>query len=263
MRLCVVVKRVPDSRAAARLQPDGSAIDSSGLRFVCDPFDEFGVEQAIQLREQGVGVEEIVAVSAGPPESAEALRHALAMGADRAVLSVLPAHHLYDELYLASVLAALIRREQRGFDIVLCGKQNIDNDAGELGPALAEALDWPHVGAVTRLTVDGSAKRILAHRRIEGAEEVFETPMPVLITCEKGLVEPRTPALTMLMKSKKLPIEIVDLADLKMDASDARGPALSHLSAPAARSACRFIEGNAAQMAGELLRALRDEAKVI
>jgi electron transfer flavoprotein beta subunit len=264
MRLCAIVKRVPDSRAAARLLPDGSGIDPAGLRFVCDPFDEFGVEQAVRLRESGAGVEEIVVLGAGPADVAETLRHALAMGADRAVLVAGDDVPLRDELHLAAVLAAAIRRDPAaGFDLIFCGKQNIDNDAGELGPALAEHLGLAHIGAVTQLEILTPQRRFRAHRRVEGAEEVLEGPLPVLITCEKGLVEPRTPPLPKLMKARKEPVATIPSGDLLSAVESPIGSTFVRLAPPAARPTCRFIEGEPQEVAKELVRVLRDEARVI
>ncbi len=263
MRILVVVKRVPDSRAALKVKPDGSGIDASGLKYVCDPFDEFGVEQAIQLKEQRSDVEEICAIVAGPSQAVEALRYAIAFGADRAVHlheDALPEH---DEIRMARILAAAIANLGDAFDLILTGKQSIDNDAGERGPALAECLGMVHVGAVTALSIAEDGGSLRAHRRIEGAEEVVESPLPALITCEKGLVEPRHPALPKLMKAKKHPIETMTLADLSSLDGATCGTRFVKLAPPPGRPPCQFIEGEPQAMAAELVRRLRQEAKVI
>lgn len=258
MRILTIVKRVPDSKAPINPLADGRGIDATGLRYVCDPFDEFGVEQAVRLRESGTDVSEIVAIGVGPQETEEVLRTALAMGADRAVRIPAEPLVLLDELAIAGLIAEGLRAQPEPFDLILCGKQSIDNDAGELGPALAELLDLPHVGAVTKLEPAADGRSLTANRRIEGAEEVMTTPLPALVTCEKGLVEPRHPALPKLMKAKKQPVETIEASSQIHG-----GHALQRLTPPPPRPPCRFIEGTPQEMARELVRCLRDEAKVV
>jgi len=261
--LLTLVMHVPDSRATIKVMPDGSGIDGTGLKFVCDPFDEFGVEQAVRLKERRDDVTEVVTMTIGPSGAVQTLRTALAMGADRAIHVCdddLPGH---DEVLLAEVLAAAIRRETEPFDLILCGKQAIDNDAGELGPALAEFLQMSHVGAVVNLELEDDGSRLRVYRRIDGAEEVFELPLPALITCEKGLVEPRYPPLPALMKARKKPLETVAPSDLPGLEMRPAATTLVSLSPPAPRGACRMIEGDPVEMARELARVLREEAKVL
>jgi electron transfer flavoprotein beta subunit len=260
MRILTIVRRVPDSRAALKVRGDGSGIETAGLKYVCDPFDEFGVEQAVQLKEKRSDVNEIVALGIGGDDVAEVLRHALAMGADRAVL--LRAGHvpMHDEVLLARLLADGVKK-LGAFDLILCGKQAIDNDAGELGPALAEFLGLPDVGAVTNLEMSTDGKSLSLRRRIEGAEEVLDMPFPGVVTCEKGLVEPRHPPLPKIMKVKKAPIESIEVDANGVDA--VAGATFVRLTPPPARPACRFIEGEPAAMARELVRVLRDEARVL
>lgn len=263
MRILVVVKQVPDSRASLSVLPDGSGLDKAGLRFVCNPFDEFAAEQAVQLREKRSDVDEIVAVTIGPAEAVQTLRTTLAMGADRGIHIVVDESVSFDELYLARAIAAAVTREEQGYDLVLCGKQGIDNDAGDLGPALAEYLGLPHIGAIVELVVKESGGRANAKRQIEGGVEVVETGLPALLTCEKGLVEPRYPSLPNIMKAKKKPVETVEAKDLPGMADAVPAATFVGLSPPPAREACTIIEGTPEEMAKELVRVLREEAKVI
>jgi electron transfer flavoprotein beta subunit len=263
MRILVVAMQVPDSRATLSVVANGSGIDKSGLKFVCNPFDEFGIEQAVQLREKRSDVEEVVALSIGLPDAVQTLRTALAMGADRGVHVVVEEAVMHDELYRARAVAAAITRDELGFDLILCGKQGIDNDAGELGPALAEFLDLPHIGAIVGLAVGVSGDRAEARRQIEGGVEVVETGLPALLTCEKGLVEPRYPSLPNIMKAKKKPTETVDAKTLPGMADAGPATVFIGLAPPPAREACRIIEGEPSEMARELVRVLREEAKVI
>jgi len=262
LRIATIIKQVPDSNAPIRVSASGNGIETAGLKMVVDPFDEFGVELAVQLREKRNDVAEIVVFTLGPDKASEAIRTALAMGADRAVHVNDESLVTFDEVYAAAVLASAIRTEG-DFDLVLCGKYNIDLDAGALGPAVAEYLGWPHVGAVTALDIEPDGRALVARRRIEGAEEVIAGSTPAVLTIEKGLVEPRYPSLPNLMKAKKKPVAVKKAADLP--GLEGLRPALTleSMSPPPPRPACKFIEGEPAQMARELVRLLREEAKAI
>ena len=262
MRILTVIKQVPDSNATIKIAPDAKGIETARLKQVMNPFDEFAVEQAVQLREQGLPVEEIAALALGSEKATEILRTALAMGADRGIHLKDPAFTTHDEIHLARIVALAITKEPASFDLIITGKQAIDMDAGEMGPALAEILGWPHVGVVVGLEV--SEKLAKVRRRVEGAEEVMECPLPVLLTCEKGLVEPRYPSLPNLMKAKKKPMQTITSADLEGFAGLDRAPSeILALEPPPARQACRFVEGEPEEMARELVRLLREESKVV
>jgi electron transfer flavoprotein beta subunit len=263
VRILTIVKQVPDSNATIKVKPDGSGIDEAGVKLVPDPFDEFGVELAVQLREKRKDVEEIVAVTVGADKAAEALRVALAMGADAGIHITDGGVDTRNELLYAAVLAAAIKKDAKPFDLILGGKHNIDMDAGAVGPAVAELLDLPHLGAVTALDIAPDGKRFTARRRIEGAEEIVECDLPALLTIEKGLVEPRYPSLPNLMKAKKKPLAVMTAADLKVDDSLKAGVEFVSLAPPPPRPSCKFIEGEPEQMAKELVRLLREEAKVV
>ncbi len=262
MRILTVIKQVPDSNAAIKIAGDGRTLEAAGLKLILNPFDEFAVEQAVQLREKGLPVEEIVALAIGTEKAGEIMRTALAMGADRGIHLSDEAFASHDELYLAQALSLAIKQQPQSFDLIITGKQAIDMDAGELGPALAEFLDLPHIGAVVGLEIE--EQLVNARRRVEGAEEVMQCPLPVLLTCEKGLVEPRYPSLPNLMKAKKKPVERIGSADLQgFGEIDPPRSELLSLTPPAARGACRIVDGEPQEMARELVRLLREEAKVI
>lgn len=263
MRILTIVKHVPDSNVPIKVRPDGTGIDTTGLKYVIDPFDEFGVELAVQLREKRGDVSEIIALTQGPEKAAETLRVALAMGADSAIHLSDPIFESFDELFYASVIAEAVTKQSTPFDLVLCGKHNIDLDAGAVGPALAEFLDLAHVGAVTNLEITPDGRRFTARRRIEGAEEVVEGALPALLTIEKGLVEPRYPSLPNLMKAKKKPLTVLTSKELPGSASHKASAQIAYVTPPPPRPECKFIEGEPAQMAHELVRFLRDEAKVL
>ena len=261
LRILTVVKQVPDSNATLKVLPDGSGIDQKNLKLVVDPFDEFGIELAIQLREKRSDVTEVAAITVGPDKAAEALRIALAMGADRGIHINDPAFESMDEIFIAGVVAQAIKKESVEFDLIFCGKYNIDLDAGAVGPALAEFLELPHVGAVQALELSDDGKRFTAKRRIEGAEEVVECDLPALLTIEKGLVEPRYPSLPNLMKAKKKPVTVLTAGDLSIDGEKA--VQFLSLQEPPPKPACSLIEGEPEEMARELVRRLQQEAKVV
>ncbi|MHC4698038.1 MAG: electron transfer flavoprotein subunit beta/FixA family protein [Planctomycetota bacterium] len=263
MRILTIVKQVPDSNASIKLKPDGSDIELGGLKLVLDPFDEFGVELGIQLREKRSDVSEVVALTLGPDKAAEALRVALAMGADSGVHINDPAFESKNELFAAQVVAEAVKKDATGFDLILCGKYNIDLDAGAFGPALAEFLDIPHIAALQGLDVSDDGKSLVGRRRIEGAEEVVECVLPALLTIEKGMVEPRYPSLPNLMKAKKKPVAVLTSAELPVDGGLKAGLSFESIAAPPPREACKFVDGEPEDMAKELVRLLREEAKVV
>lgn len=263
MRILSIVKQVPDSNATVKALPDGSGIDRQGVKLVPDPFDEFGIELAIQLKEKRSDVSEVVAMTLGPDKAAEALRVALAMGADSGVHVNDPKFESFNECFAAYVLSEAIKKDADGFDLILCGKYNIDLDAGAVGPALAEFLGLPHLGAVTGLEVSDDGKSFTARRRIEGAEEVVECDLPALLTIEKGLVEPRYPSLPNLMKAKKKPVKVLTSADIPGEDASEAGTYLEKIAPPPPKPECTYMEGEPEDMAKALVKVLREEAKVI
>jgi len=264
MKLLVVIRQVPDSTTNIKIKPDGSDIERAGVKLVLNPFDEFAIEQAVRLREGRSDVSAITALLIWSGTNTDALRTALAIGADDGIHLNDPAFEPLDELQKAAVIAAAVRGQ--GYDLILTGKQEIDLDAGELGPALAEFLDLPHVGTVTRLEFSDDGKSLVANRRVEGAEEVVSVGLPALLTCEKGLCEPRYPSLPNLMKAKKKPVkaltsqEIPGFADILSGTGGARMHALAP---PPVRPPGKLIAGEPEQAVPEMVRLLREEAKAI
>jgi electron transfer flavoprotein beta subunit len=208
-------------------------------------------------------VTEVVALTLGPDKAAEALRIALAMGADCGIHINDAVFESKNELFAAYVMAQAIKKDETGFDLILCGKFTIDLDAGAVGPALAEFLDLPHVGAVTGLEVADDGKSFTARRRIEGAEEVVECALPAVLTIEKGVVEPRYPSLPNLMKAKKKPVKVLTSADIPGEDASEAGLLFESLAPPPPRPECKLVEGEPEEMAKELVKLLREEAKVI
>lgn len=256
MNLVVCIKQVPDTESQIKVAGDGKSIVTDDIKWVMCPYDEFGVEEALKIREAQGG--EVTVVSAGPKRVVEALRTALAMGADKAV-------HIEDEdlygadpLEVAKILAAAIKPLNP--DLIFFGQRAIDDDMGVVGSAVAEYLDLPQLSVVVKLEVsDGKA---VAHRPIEGQTLVIEAPLPVVVTAQKGLNEPRYASLPGIMKAKKKPLEVKTPADLGVARSD-QTTVLS-LSPPPERAAGKTVEGETPQeMAANLAQLLKDEAKVL
>jgi electron transfer flavoprotein beta subunit len=245
----VCIKRVPDSATRVKLAPGGAALDPAGVKYVLNPYDEFALEEAIRRVEQA-GTGSVTVIALGPPETAESLRQALAMGADEAVL--LRADGSPDGLVVARALASEI--EGRGADLILLGKQAIDDDNMQVPPMLAEILGLPCATVVVELDIEGS--RCTARREIEGGHEVLEFDLPAVVSTQKGLNEPRYPTLKGIMAAKRKPLVEKDVA--LEDASIT----LVSLEEPPAPAAGRIVgEGPAA--VSELVTLLREEAKVL
>jgi len=264
MKILVLVKQVPDSTTTIRIRPDGQDIERAGVKMVVNPFDEFAIELAVQLREKRSDVEKITALIVGPAQAAEALRTALAVGCDEGIHLQDEAFEALDELQTAAVIAAVVR--DAGYDLILRGKQEIDLDSGQVGPALAEFLDLPHVGTVTGLEVADDGRTLQARRRIEGADEVVDVQLPALLTIEKGLVEMRYPSLPNLMKAKKKPVRQVTAADVPgFDdlVKSVGGTRMHRFEPPPERPPGKILKGDTQQVVQELVRLLREEAKVL
>ncbi len=256
MNIIACVKQVPDSEAQIRVKTDGSGIDETGIKWVMNAYDEFGVEEALRLKEKYGG--EVTVVSLGPARAMESIRTALAMGADKGIHISDPSLEGADPYVTASALAAAIKAVP--FDIIFCGQRAIDDDAGQVGSILAEMLGIPQITVVAKLEVDGA--RVQAVRPIEGAQLLIESPLPCLITAQKGLNEPRYASLPGIMKAKKKPVDVKDAAALGVVVN--RKLQVLRFVPPPARAAGKIIEGEEpATKAASLAKLLREEAKVI
>ncbi|MBI4000867.1 MAG: electron transfer flavoprotein subunit beta/FixA family protein [Nitrospira defluvii] len=267
MKIVVCVKQVPATESKLRISKNGTEIERAGLSFILNPYDEFAVEEALQIKER-LGHGEVTVLSMrshGAQKPEEALRTCLAMGADKAVLLSDPAFEGGDSYTTALVLAESLRRLT--FDLLLFGKQAVDDDAGAVGIQVAELLGIPHVAVVNKLEVNVATRTILAHRQIEGGIEAVEAPLPSLITCQKGLNEPRYPSLPGIMKAKQKPLETWnrEMVGLESETVGAAGAKLKvvRVELPPARPAGRMIPGDVAAAVKELVRLLHEEANAI
>jgi electron transfer flavoprotein beta subunit len=245
----VCVKRVPDTEARVRISSDGTSIESAGVKFVLNPYDEFAIEAALKHRE-AAGAGEVTVISVGSADSAETLRTGLAMGADAAVL--LKSDSPAEGISVARALAAELK--EREFDLALFGMRAIDDDLQAVGAMVAELLQLPSATVVTEFSIaDGT---VTAHREIEGGTEVVELKLPCVLTITKGAYEPRYASLKGIMAAKKKPLD-----EKPAQLEDSTSPVLS-LSTPAERQPGRIV-GQGADAVPELVRLLREEAKVV
>ncbi len=262
MNIVALVKCVPDTETKIKIGGDGASIDENGIKWVMNPYDEFAVEEALKLKEQ-LGDATVTVVSMGPDRVVETLRTALAMGADNAMHVSDPAFEGGDSQANGKVLAHAIK----GLDpkLILCGKQGIDDDAAQTASAIAEALGAGQASVVINLEVNGDSA--VATRRVEGGDEIVEMTLPAVVTCEKGLNEPRYASLPGIMKAKKKEIQKITLADTGLSADEvgaagASSRIVSYQPLPE-RPPVKMIEGDVDAQAKELVRLLREEAKVI
>ena len=259
MKILVLVKQVPDTATQVKIAGGGTQIDTAGITWIVSPYDEFAVEEALRIKEKR-GQGEVVAVSLGPDRAKEALRSALAMGCDRAIHVNDPALAAADTLTTARALAAVIRLEAP--QLVLCGRQAIDDDMGAVGAQLAEVLGWPCASWIMEEAVDAGATSVRVGRQVEGGLEIFELPLPAVLSAQKGLNEPRYPTLKGIMGAKKKEVKDVKAGDLGLSSTT---PELSvtTLEALPARPPGRVIQGETKDAVKELVRALREDAKAI
>jgi len=249
MKILVAVKRVVDYNVKVRVKSDNSGVDIANVKMSMNPFDEIAVEEAVRLKEAGVATE-VVVVSAGPTQCQETLRTALAIGADRAILVESAAE--LQPLAVAKILKSLCEKEQA--QIVILGKQAIDDDSNQTGQMLAALLDIPQATFASKLVVaDGKAS---VTREVDGGLETIAVSLPAVVTTDLRLNEPRYVTLPNIMKAKKKPLELIKPEDLGVDIS----PRLKTLKVeePPKRSAGVMVADVAA-----LVEKLKNEAKVI
>lgn len=257
MRIFVCLKQVPDTETRIQIKADKSGIEENGVKWVMNPYDEYAVEEALKIRDaKGGGT--VTAVSVGPKvRVSEALRTAMAMGADDAI--VIDSTEQLDTYTTAKALAEAIKKEG-ACDLVLTGKLAIDDNAASVPQILAEMLSVPHVTVVSKLTQGGA---MTAEREIEGgAREIFEVTGPAVVAANKGLNTPRYASLPGIMKAKKKPLKELTLADVGVQTS-ALKTRLKDFSLPPEKPAVKMLTGDAGTQAKELVRLLLEEAKVL
>ena len=249
MKVLVPVKRVIDYNVKVRVKADNSGVELANVKMAMNPFDEIAVEQALRLREAGTATE-VVAVSIGPSQNQETIRTALAMGADRGIH--IESSHDIEPLSVAKLLKAVVEKETP--ELVLLGKQAIDDDCNQTGQMLAALLGWAQGTFVSGIELASDKAKII--REVDGGLEHLEIAMPAIVTVDLRLNEPRYASLPNIMKAKKKPLDSISVEELGVDVS----PRLTTIKVeePEARSA-----GIKVSDVGELVEKLKNEAKVI
>lgn len=257
MRIAVCIKQVPDTETKIKIKADKSGIETNGIKWIVSPYDEHAIEEALKIKADKGG--DVVAFTLGPKgRVADALRTALAMGCDEAV--VVDGPEYLDSYLTAKALAEAIKKEG-GFDLVLTGKLAIDDNGSAVTQMLAEFLQMPHSSVISKM--ENSDGHTVVEREVEGGtREVLQLNFPAVIGANKGLNMPRYASLPGIMKAKKKPLKEYDLAGLGVDANHMK-VTFTEFELPAEKPAVKMIEGDPAVQAKELVRLLREEAKVL
>ena len=249
MKLLVAVKRVVDYNVKVRVKSDKTGVETAGVKMSMNPFDEIAVEEAIRLKEKGIATE-IVAVSIGVTQAQETIRTALAMGADRGVL--VETDVAVEPLAVAKLLKAVAEKE--GAELVILGKQAIDDDMNATGQMLAALLGWPQGTFASKVEI--AAGKATVTREVDGGLETLELNLPAVITADLRLNEPRYASLPNIMKARKKPIDILKPADLNVDVTP-RLTIISVAEPPGRKAGIKVAD------VATLVDNLRNEAKVI
>jgi electron transfer flavoprotein beta subunit len=260
VEIVVLLKQVPATESLIRVADDNRSIKTDDIKWVINPYDEFAVEEALRIKEANGG--SVTIVSLGTEKASEAIRTALAMGADKGILIADQKALDFDALTVARVLAAVLK--EVSFDLIIAGQRSVDMDNFQVGPATAELLDIPHISMVIKQDIDNS--KIRCHKTVEGGTAIFEMPLPALFTTQRGLNEPRYASLPGIMKAKKKPIDIKTIADIGIDVdsiSKSKAKVVA-ITPPPERKGGIMIKGESDQAkAAELVRILHEDAKVL
>jgi electron transfer flavoprotein beta subunit len=262
MNIVICVKQVPDTETKIRVKE--GQVDHTDTKYVVNPYDEYAIEEGLRIKER-LGEGKISLLAVGPERAKDALKSGLAVGADEAI-------HLVDEAFAGSdpyatalILSKALHKME--YDIIFCGKQGVDEDHAQVGIALAELLDIPHVSVVTKLEIAEDRKSAVAHREVEGGHEVVEAPLPAVITAQKGLNEPRYASIKgiMAVKKKVIPEWNADEVEVEKDKVGAEAAMISfvEVTLPPERVAGKVFSEDPVQDAIKVAHLLRDEAKIL
>lgn len=257
MNIYALVKRTFDTEE--KIAVTNGKIAEDGAEFIINPYDEYAIEEAIQVRDEHGG--EVTVITIGDEEAEKQLRTALAMGADKAVLiNTEDDLDEMDEFTAAKIIAEYLK--DKNADLILAGNVAIDGGSGQVGPRVAELLGINYVTTITNLEIDGTSVKIV--RDVEGDSETIETSLPLLVTAQQGLNEPRYPSLPGIMKAKKKPLEELELDDLDLDEDDVEAKTETiEIYLPPQKAAGRILEGDLSDQVKELVELLNKESKVL
>jgi electron transfer flavoprotein beta subunit len=260
MNIFVCIKQVPDTETKIRIKADSLGIETNDVKWIVNPYDEFAIEEAIKTRDKLADGSTVTVVSIGPKQRAqEALRTALAMGCDNA--TIIDATESVDTAITSKALSELLKTEKA--DLIFMGKQAIDDDCSQVPQLVAAQLEIPHCSLATKFELAGDKTKATVEREVEGgAKEIHELSLPCVIGANKGLNTPRYASLPGIMKAKKKEIKEVSLTTLGISDSDLRVQH-SEFQLPPPRAAAKVFDGAAGDSAAQLVKLLREEAKVI
>jgi electron transfer flavoprotein beta subunit len=258
MKIFVCLKQVPDTESKIKIAADKNSIDTAGIKWVMNPYDEFAVEEAVKLRDSQAGSQVFVLTLGPKTRAADVLRTALAMGADEGILVNAPEN--LDPFSTAKALAAVIQQEG-GAKVIFTGKLAIDDNASSVSQMLAEFLKIPHTTVVSKFSYNG--ENVSVERDVEGgAKEVVQMMTPAVVGANKGLNMPRYASLPGIMKAKKKVLKEIEFSSLGVGSTDQKTK-YSQFTLPPDKPAVKLLPGDASSQAAELVKLLRDEAKVL
>lgn len=261
MKIAVLVKQVPDSEANIRINPENTDIETSGIKFVINPYDEYAIEEALRIKEKNTDTE-IIAITLGGATAQEVLRGCLALGVQRAVHIKLT-NEKPDSYSTSYILSKALQK--LGFDLILTGKQAIDDGSSFVSGAVSSFLDIPFVSSGVKLELNPQNRNCTVYREIEGCTEVIECALPAVISAEKGLNQPRYASLMGIMQAKKKPIEELALTDIGINPDELLSLNKSkteNFVYPPQRKQGEILQGEVNEVVTKLVEKLR-EAKVL
>lgn len=270
MNIVVLLRQTPDTEAKIKVGSEPNKIDPSGITWIINPYDEFAIEKALKIKEE-VGSGEVVLLSCGSTRTEEAIRQGLAMGADRAVFIKDDSLEYSDPYVISKLLYSQLKEME--YDLVISGKKIIDHETSQLPIFIAEELGITHTSFVMKFNeIDAAGKKVIVDREVDGAHEIVEVKLPALITCDRGEDIPRYASITGIMKAKKKEIKEVSLDSIDLSplgitkeeiTSGARTEVVS-MELPPARQEAKIFDGETnEEKVQALVKALREEAKVI
>jgi len=263
VNIVVFIKQVPESEAMVWVQADGSGLEIED-RYCLNFFDSLAVEEALRIKER-LGSGTVTCVTLGTQRSSEVLRTAIAMGADEAILLEDPAFVGGDVYATAKALAAALKGKE--YDLILCGREAFDDSSGIVGPLVAEFLGVPHITSVVKVDLSPEKQAVIVERQVENGKEIIKAPLPVLLAAQKGLNEPRVPPIMGVMRGTRAEIKRLDLAALGLSQAEVgKGGCQEEIvryHLPPARPLVTMIRGAAADAVKQLVKCLKEAAKVI
>lgn len=256
MNIVVIIRQTPDTETKIKLAQETNKIDNVGITWIINPYDEFAIEKALKIKEQ-INAGEVVLLACGPSRTEEAIRQGLAMGADRAVFIKDDSLEYADPYIISKLIANELK--SMNFDLVLTGKKVIDFESSQIPIFIAEELGLTHVSFVMKLTdINSQDKKIICDREADGTHEIIEVQLPALITCDRGEDIPRYASITGIMKAKKKEIVVKSPQSNLETRTEIIGFEL-----PPSRKEAKIFDGETPQKVSELVKSLREEAKVI